>query len=245
MRISILKRLTGLLACVLLLTTACSKDDYYVDGGLADPIFEGSILQYLESKPVQFDTIVQIIRLGGLEERFQSDEFTFFAPSDEDIKDLIGALDRGGVNRRLYNLGRDTIVTLADVDSVIWRKYLERYMFRGKNKLMDYPQIDFDLLNIYSGQNYYSYSGQVSNIGVVYHDAVSDGEESSIKYMGYRQLHISYIPDIAFPTSWITIRVASSDIQPNNGIVHVLDYTNGEFGFLGSDVDNDILESKR
>ena len=245
MKVSVLKRLTGLLSCVLLLSTACSKDDYYVDGGLADPIFEGSIMQYLESKPVQFDTIVQIIKLSGLEEQFQSDEFTFFAPSDENIKNLIGALDRGGVNASLYYLGRDTIKTLADVDSVIWRKYLERYMFTGKNKLMDYPQIDFSLLNIYPVQNYYSFSGQVCNIGVVYNDAeVKDGE-SSIKYMGYRQLHISYIPDVSFPTSWVTVRVASSDIQPTNGVVHVLDYTNGVFGFLYTDVEHDILESKR
>lgn len=239
MRISILKRLTALMACVLLITTACSKDDYYVDGGLANPIFEGSVMDYLDSKPMQFDTIAEIVRLGGLEEMFQTGEFTFFAPSDEDIKDLIGALDRGGVNRDLYNLGRDTIVTLSDVDSLIWRRYLLRHMFTGKNKLMDYPQIDFSILNIYPGQNYYALSGEVSNIGVVYNDA------GGIKYMGYRQLHISYIPDVAFPTSWITVRVASSDIQPTNGIVHALDYTDGDFGFNRVDVERDILESKR
>lgn len=234
-----------MVACVLLLTTACSKDDYYVDGGLANPIFEGSVMDYLDSKPMQFDTIAQIVRLGGLEEMFQTGEFTFFAPSDEDIKDLIGALDRGGVNQQLYVLGRDTIVTLADVDSLIWRRYLLRHMFTGKNKLMDYPQIDVNLLNIYPGQNYYALSGEVSNIGVVYHDAVSSDGESSIKYMGYRQLQISYIPDVSFPTSWITVRVASSDIQPINGIVHALDYTDGDFGFNRFDVERDILESKR
>lgn len=233
------KKLTGFLICVLLLASACKKDEYYVDGGRANPVFDGDILAYLESKPMEFDTIAQIVKLAGLEEAFRNTEFTFFAPRDENIKDLIGALDRGGLNRDLFYAGRDTIQTLADVDSAIWRKYLERYMFQGKNKLMDYPQIDFDLLNIYPGQNYISYANTVCNIGVVYNNA------NNIKYMGYRQLHISLIPDLSQPTNWVTQRVASSDIQPRNGVVHVIDYTSGGFGFNTWEVTNDVMESKR
>jgi hypothetical protein len=233
------KKLTGFLACILLLTSACKKDDYYVDGGRANPVFDGDILAYLESKPMEFDTIAQIVKLAGLEETFRNTEFTFFAPRDENIKTLIGALDRGGVNRELFYAGRDTIQTLADVDSAIWRKYLERYMFQGKNKLMDYPQIDFDLLNIYPGQNYISFANTVCNIGVVYNDA------NNIKYMGYRQLYISLIPDLSQPDTWVVQKVASSDVQPRNGVVHVIDFTSGEFGFNPWEVMNDIMESKR
>lgn len=233
------KKLTGFIICILLLASACKKDDYYVDGGRANPIFDGDILAYLESKPMEFDTIAQIIKLAGLEETFRNTEFTFFAPRDENIKNLIGALDQGGVNQELFLAGRDTIQTLADVDSAIWRKYLERYMFQGKNKLMDYPQIDFDLLNIYPGQNYISYANTVCNIGVVYNDA------NNIKYMGYRQLYISLIPDLSQPTTWIVQKVASSDVQPRNGVVHVIDFTSGQFGFNPWEVTNDIMESKR
>ena len=239
-----LKKLTGLIACIILLSTACKKDDYYVDGGLANPIFEGDVLAYLESKPREFDTIARIIKIAGMEEAFRKEEFTFFAPRDENIKSLIGTIDRGGINELLYYVGRDTIKTLEDVDPEIWKKYLQRYIFQGKKKLMDYPQIDFNLLNIYPGQNYYSANNTVSNIGVVYNDAVSSDKTSSIKYMGYRQLHISFIPDVSQPSSWITVKVASSDIQPTNGIVHVLDHTNGTFGF-NLDILIDILESKR
>lgn len=234
-----LKTLTGIIACILLITTACKKDEYYVDGGRANPVFDGDILAYLESKPMEFDTIAQIVKLAGLEETFRNEEFTFFAPRDENIKDLIGAFDRGGVNRELFYAGRDTIQTLADVEPAIWRKYLERYMFDGKNKLMDYPQIDFDLLNIYPGQNYISRASTVSNIGVVYNDA------NNIKYMGYRQLYISLIPDLSQPTNWVVQKVASSDVQPKNGVVHVIDFTSGQFGFNVREVINDILESKR
>ncbi|WP_257667482.1 fasciclin domain-containing protein [Parapedobacter tibetensis] len=236
--------------------SSCKRDDYYTDGGLANPYFNGTVLEYLESRPIEFDTIAQIVRLAGLEEVFTTHELTFFAPRDEDIKDLIGQVNytgddpllMGGVNQRLYDLGLDTIQTLADVDSAIWRKYLERHMFRNKNLLVDYPQIDFAILATYGGQNYYAYNNTVSNIGVVFHDAVTDAgkpTETRLKYQGYRQLHISYIPNLSQPDNWETVSVASSDIQPNNGVVHVLDYTVGFFGFIAYDVFNDIVQSKR
>ena len=66
------------LFCFLFMTS-CSKDDYYQDGGIAQAEFDGSILAYLETKPVLFDSIVQVIKLAGLEETFQQEEFTFFA----------------------------------------------------------------------------------------------------------------------------------------------------------------------
>lgn len=239
------KQIGVFLMVALLFGSACNKDDYYTDGGLANPYFEGTIMAYLDSKPIEFDTIAQIVRLAGLEETFNQDEFTFFCPRDRDIKDLIGDYRSGGANDVLYSLNRDTIKTLSDVDSLIWRKYLLRYMFKGKNLLADYPQVDFDVLNIYPGQNYYAYDNSVSKIGVVYNDAVSSDGKSTLKYMGYRQLHICYIPNLSYPDTWIVNKVASSDIQPTNGVVHALDYTSEEFGFNSLEVINDIVESKR
>jgi len=258
-KMCIMKRLKDiipifLIAVLFYTLQSCKKDDYYIDGGLAQAKFDGPIMAYLDAKPREFDTIAKIIRLAGLEEDFMTKEFTFFAPRDENIKRLIG-LARGnsqngasGVNQQLNQLGRDTIKTLADIDSAIWRKYLLRYMFNGKRKLMDYPQIDFDLLNVYKGQNYTSLGNTVSNIGVVYNDAINDSDKNNItrlKYMGYRQLYISYIQDLSRPRDWISCPIASSDIQPDNGVVHVIDYTRAEFGYSRSEVFNDILESKR
>lgn len=244
-----LTRATAVLGVALLLFVSCKRDDYYIDGGLANPVFDGTIMEYLDSKPRDFDTIAQIVRLAGLEETFNNDEFTFFAPHDENIKQLIGRVGEFGANSQLYSLGRDTIQVLADVDSAIWRKYVERYMFRGRNKLMDYPQVDFDLLTTYGGQNYYSINNSVSNIGVVYHDAVTNAGEANevrLRYMGYRQLYISFIPDVSQPMQgWVEVPVASSDIQPANGVVHALEFSRAGFGFRQQEVILDILESKR
>jgi len=224
---------------------ACKRDEYYTDGGKANPYFDGTMLQYLDSKPSQFDSIAQIIRLAGLEETFNNEEFTFFCPSDRNIKELIGDYRSGGVNYSLYQLDRDTIQTLSDVDPLIWRKYLLRYMFKGKNVLADYPQIDPNLPNVYPGQNYYAYDNSISKIGVFYNDAVSSDGKSVLKYMGYRQLYIYYIPNLSYPDNTVFNRVSSSDIQPTNGVVHVLDYTLANFGFTVGEVISDIVQSKR
>ncbi|PRD56169.1 fasciclin domain-containing protein [Sphingobacterium gobiense] len=243
-----IKKIRGNLILLLLAVVAflaCSRDDYYTDGGRAEAIFDGSIMEYLDAKPREFDTIAQIVRLAGLEDRFRSDEFTFFAPHDADIKELIGSYTEGGLNRSLYELMLDTIVTLADVDPEIWAFYLQRHMFRGKNLLADYPQIDLNLRSVYGGQNYYSLGDAVCNIGVEFQDAVSSDGSSRLQYMGYRQLGIGYIRDLSKPTEYGRINVSSSDIQPRNGVVHVLDYRDGEFGFSNNQVIVDIIESKR
>lgn len=236
----------------LLFISSCSKDDYYEDGGLAQAEFDGSILAYLETKPVLFDSIVEVIKLAGLEDTFHNEEFTFFAPSDPDIKDLIGESRRSGLNSTLFYNGLDTIQTLADIDSTIWRKHLLKYMFSGKNKLENYPQIDFSLRNTYPGQNYISFSGNVSNIGVVYNDVVqydgSGNEISRLKYKGYRQLYLTYYPDDSDPDLYRNYPVSTSDIQPTNGVIHVLNYIQTSFG-LDSDGSqefiNDVVQSKR
>ena len=232
-----------MLCSFAVLVAACKKDDYYVDGGLANAQFDGTILDYLDANPVHFDSVAQVIRLAGLEDVFNNDTLTFFAPNDRNIRELIGDYRRGGVNTELYRLNRDTIKQLSDVDPLIWRKYLMRYMFHGKNKLADYPQIDLNVMDAFPGQNYYSYDNSVCNIGVIFHDAIGNG--SVLKYAGYRQLAISYIPNVSFPfNNWRTVRVISSDIQPTNGVVHALAYLSSSFGF-DNQIGQDIEDSKR
>lgn len=236
----------------LIFISSCSKDDYYEDGGLAEAEFDGSILEYLETKPVLFDSIVEVIKLAGLEETFLHEEFTFFAPSDPDIKSLIGESRRYGLNNSLFYSGLDTIENLADIDSAIWRKHLLKYMFTGKKRLEDYPQIDFSLLNTYPGQNYLSFAGNVTNIGVEFQDVVQyDGagnEISRLKYKGYRQLYLTYYPDESDPDRYLSYPVSTSDIQPTNGVIHVLNYIKTSFGLDSegsAEFINDVIQSKR
>ena len=233
-----MKNLIFICVAFLLIISACKRDEYFEDGGVAEAKFNGDMLQYLESKPVPFDTIAQIVKLAGLEETFRKDSLTFFAPTDEYIKYTIGTVNTFGINWQLRLLGKDTIETLSDISPDTWRRYLERYMFRGKNLLKDYPQVDLQQLRMFPGQLYFSYNRTLFNIGVVYN------ESNGVQYLGYRQLVLSYVPDPSNPDqNWYVNRISSSDIQPNNGIVHSLRYNGELFGF-DTEFMTEVVESR-
>jgi hypothetical protein len=211
---------------LMFLIGACKQDDYYLDGGKANPQFSGNVLQYLESNPTKFDTLVRIIRIAGLEDMFSNEEITFFAPTDEVFRRTIGQVNRipqfendpyvGKLNQGLFELGKDTITQFEDVPAEIWKKYLLRYVFRGKMRLRDYPQLDFGLRQLYPGGYFQTYERDLANIGVVFNTA------NDIRYAGARQISISYIPDPSNREGFYAAAVATSDVQPTNGVVHVL-----------------------
>ncbi len=205
---------------VMGLFAACKKD-YYKDSGLANGRYEGSVLDYLKSKPFFFDTLVQVIDLAGMSDVFQKEQITFFAPSNMCFDSTLMY-----TNRLLYSAGKDTISKLSQVPKDLWRKVLSRYVFKGKNLLNDYPQLDPNYYDTYPGQFYRSYDGALMNIGVIY------GSAGGAQYAGYRQLFLSYTPDITFkPSFWRKAPVSSVNIEPRNGAVHVLNFTNHFFAF--------------
>jgi hypothetical protein len=208
-------------SCVLYLFSSCAKDKYYFDGGLANPNYNGTMLQYLESNK-NFDTIARIIKLAGLEKEFNEDDLTFFAPNDYTVRNQIA-----GLNASLSSVGGDSIRTLDEISPAIWRKTLMAYMFKGSNGLKDYYQLDPDLKAVFPGQYYSSYNGTLANIGVNYADV------NGIKYAGYRNIIFSFVPDYNALDTWVSSPVVSHDIKPRNGVVHALDlyHTFGELSF--------------
>lgn len=218
-------------AIITLCVFACKKDEYYRDSGTQDPHFKGNTLTYLDSVPFFFDSVAAIVRLAGMEEEFTKDTLTFFAPTDRSVMNTVRTL-----NVNLFMLGYDTIKVLSDVPQVIWQKYLQRYMFHGANQLKDYPQIDFSLKSIYPGQSYLSWNNTAMNIGVIYDD------DNGVKYVGYRHLALSYIPDAAYPLdNWSTANISSSNILTDNGVVHTLDKNHYVFGFSITDFLYDMV----
>jgi hypothetical protein len=220
------KKYVTLIVCTVILAitvSSCSKDKYYQDGGLANPKFNGTILQYLQSNP-KFDTIVQVIKIAGMEDAFTKENITFFAPTDEVVRRTIGQVNssvellRGRLNDQLYQKNKDTIRVLTDIPAAIWKKYLMRYMFKGTFLLKDYPQLDFALRPLFPGGYYYGYNGDLANIGVVYNTA------NTVRYAGYRQLCIASVTDPSNPSAFYfrSAPVSTSDVQPTNGAVHVL-----------------------
>lgn len=217
----------GLFAIVV---TSCNKENYYQDSGTHEIAFDGNIMDYLDSKakdPIDlFDTLVQVIRHAGMEEKFKSDQMTFFAVPDPSIGKSITVL-----NEQLHLVGQDTVTELTEVKPEVWEYFLSQYLLEGEYSMIDFPQVDTLALFAFPGQLYQSYNKEEPlNIGVVYHDLVNEG--STIPYKGYRQVLISHIPDFSEPKKhWINTFISSSDIKPTNGRVHVINYNKHSFGF--------------
>lgn len=218
-----------LLMAVIAMASGCKKYEHYIDTGVTDAKFGGNVLEYLQSKPLQFDTLTQVIKLAGMEEVFKKENITFFAPQDPSIGASIDLL-----NNYLSLTGKDSVKKLSDIKPKVWKEMLSMYVYNGTNRLKDYRQVDTLALDTYAGQGYLSYNKTPLNIGVIYNDAKGGSKENPviIKYAGYRQLMISYIPDQSKPKSfWYNALVSSSDINPTNGIVHSLRFSSHFFGF--------------
>lgn len=225
-----MKKLIIYFIFLIILITACKKESYYQDSGVHEIAFDGNIMEYLDSKakrPIDlFDTLVQVIRHAGMEEVFREDQITFFAVPDPSINKSLHAL-----NDHLYFSGQDTIKSFKEVKPEVWRYFLSQYVIKGDYGLIDFPQVDTLALFAFPGQLYQSYNPEEPlNVGVVYHDLVND--ETKIDYKGPRQILISHIPDFSEPKKWwINTFIASSNIKPKNGRVHVINYNRHSFGF--------------
>ncbi len=198
----------------------CQKQKYYYDTGLANAKYDGDILQYLQNNQYHmFDSLVKVIGLAGMNDIFEKDSITFFAMADTAIRHSVQFL-----NTALDAQGKDTITDLAQLSPAFWKEELSLYLFVGIHRLSDYPQIDYSNLVAYGGGYYKSYGEKVMNIGVVYNSA------GDVQYQGYRQLYINYFSGDVPPSAFIySVPVASSDINPTNGIVHALQFTDQYF----------------
>ncbi|MDR3244844.1 MAG: hypothetical protein LBT50_00245 [Prevotellaceae bacterium] len=203
--------------------TGCTNDSYLVDGGKSNPVFDGTVLDFIESRPDYFDTLRYVIKIAGMEQVFEEEDITFFAPPDYSITKCTNML-----NQYLYLNGRAKITDLAQIKSEVWREFLGLYIIKDKYLLKDITQIDTAMISAFGGQAYISYNGRPMNMGVVYHD-IKDGN-TVIKYAGYRQLLYSYIYDFT-EHDMQNAYVATSDIRPSNGVVHVLRFEDHSFGF--------------
>jgi hypothetical protein len=216
------------------ISVGCQKKDYFTDTGKHTPNYPGTVHDYLRSKPQMWDSLLKVIRIAGMEDVFKNEKITFFAPADSCINLAIRYL-----NFRLDEKGQRRVTSLEQIKPEVWKKQLCRYLFKEARSMNDYPQLDPGNLSAYPGQIYSSYLGDIMSIGVIYNDA------GGVKYAGYRQLLISYIPSVSAPrdyNSWYSALVASVNVAPANGYVHVLNYSFHFFGFGPDQFVEDVLD---
>lgn len=221
-----------LISTLFIVFYSSCKKDYYLDGGTHDAQYDGSILDFLHSRPELFDSLSKVIDLAGYTDLMDKEKITLFAPTNQSINKSIINL-----NEQLFYMGQDTVLDLAQVDAEVWRDFLAMYVLKDNYLLKDFPQLDTNDLATYPGQGYLTLQEKPMNIGVLYNDVVSKnsaGVEQVIKYAGYRQLYINFVRNFGSMNSYgglVTAPVATSDIQPTNGVLHVLVFSKHSFGF--------------
>lgn len=215
------KLFSFLFLCIFITAGVGCKKEYFINSGLHNAKYEGNVMQYLESQPFLFDTLVQVIKLAGVEKYFTDSTITFFAPADSSINRTYQY-----INQQLKLSGSDTLTALDNIKPEFWRNTLMMYMFSDARGLEEFQQLDMANRSAFPGEYIRSMGGRVMNVGVIFNDA------NGLKYQGYRQLNLAYIPNPSSPLQgWRMTRIATSNIQPTNGYVHVLNYPSHYFGF--------------
>ncbi|WP_300596160.1 hypothetical protein [Niabella sp.] len=216
--------------CVLLALAACNKKEYFKDTGLQSGVFKEDIYEFLQQRPFLFDSLVQVIDRAGMKSVLQNESVTFFAPPDRSLMLLMNA-----VNGNRYAQGKDSL-RISDIPGDIWRKYLARYIFKGRYMMNDISRVDFARAALYPGQNIESYDGYIMNMGVVY------GAYSGTQDVGPRTIWLSAIGDnLTDLAKALTEPVATSNLQPKNGVMHALAGT--AFFAYGSDFESVVNDN--
>jgi hypothetical protein len=199
---------------------SCTDKSYLIDGGKANPYYEGTMLEFLKSRPDLFTKLVKVIEITGMEDVFTNEDITFFAPTDYSIQASVDQLNTIRYNR----YGQKPVTDLSQIKAETWEQYLQMYIVDNKYLLRDVAQVDTVNMAVFAGQAILARNSKPMNMGVVY------GEANGVRYAGYRQLLYSMIYDVQ-SMDMQNAYVATSDIQPVNGIVHVIRFTDHKFGF--------------
>lgn len=193
---------------VILFYTSCT-DNNYLDTGLANGKHDCTIWEYLNKDDYfsnyNWDTTALVIERGGLVDLFDDPDanITFFGPTNLAILKFMLDNDYEKVSDIPVDKCHDLIL---------------KYVIDGKYKVDDFPRGDFILGSIIGegGETYTTKAGTELWIYSKKDDFDKDGNQR--EDAGPLNLHITSL-DLERE-----IIIASSDIEPNNGIVHSLAY---------------------
>ena len=124
-----------LIVAVILTTIAvgCQKKDYFTNTGKHTPDYDGTVLDYLKSKPKSWDSLLKVIRIAGMENVFTTETITFFAPNDSCISNTIRVL-----NAKLDEKGQRRVTKLEQIKPEVWKKQLCRYLFKNAKRALSH-----------------------------------------------------------------------------------------------------------
>jgi len=200
-----------LIAIGISLLSSCAKDGGYYDRKLETVVYNGTVYEYLKSKPGVFDSLIKVIDRIGDQSILDNEEITLFAPTNQSFQLAIQNLNN---TRRI---AEEPFEYLANVELVHLDTMTSQYIIRGKlptdsmQKQDGIPLTSFKYgYPMHSKINYINSSGYVAG--------------------GPTVINFSDTKQSLFLRNWVTTPTISINIKTKNGIVHIL---NNEhvFGF--------------
>lgn len=184
---------------------SCTKDNY-IDTGISKSRFDGNMLEYMESHSYDWDSTVVMIRHAG------ADMVTLFEgrePGHEEITFL--GITNHSIRRYLLMNG---INSVRDLDpewcrSILLQHVIDRKLYRKdipEGKLGDFGTVGEGgvVVNTLAGTQVWMY--------VVLQEA------NGIKEHAARPIFLNFM------RANKNFNIASGDIEPDNGLVHALEY---------------------
>ncbi|MFZ4260645.1 fasciclin domain-containing protein [Sphingobacterium sp. HJSM2_6] len=197
---------------LLVIFGSCAKDKGYFDQSVQKIKFDGTIAEYLASKPGVFDSLIKVLErtenIGILKD---SSNLTFFAPTNQNFQIAIENLNntRREADKPLEYLSN---VELKQLDTMI-----SNYIIRGAF-LSDSMEFK-DGLRIFD----FKY-GRRMNAKLV------NANSAGFLEGGPKIIEFADTKNSQFNRNWVTANTSSINIEAKNGIIHVIN-TSHVFGF--------------
>ena len=206
-----------LILCVMVVgLNACTTRQDVIDSGVASPYFDGTIMDFLRADDYNWKLTVQMIERAGLTDLFEGKdtnfpEITFWGVKSYSIQRYIwDEQTKNGKN----------IKSVEDIPVEECRELILRYVSKGKLLKKDvlYRNMEYlisdpkqngkTVVTCLAGNQFYAY------LEVEPYGGVADGGA----------VHL-----LLHSPKYGKIPMATPDIQPENGVVHALNYGH-EFG---------------
>lgn len=208
--------LIAVLAAVIGLAAGCKKtDDTYKNYTPTAGNFKGTALEYLQSQPGLYDSMVLAIgRVTGLADTLSSQNVTLFAVSNRSFSLALQNINQA----RQDSIPAMPPVSLHTIDSAVLDTFLCRYVLR------DYVGSD-SVVAFTDGRVFpsvkYAYG---------MHMQYSQTNASGYKNGGPKAITFSDPKNSIFTRYWVRVNTITVDIKTNNATVHLLP-PGHDFGF--------------
>ena len=191
------------LSSILVLSFGSCTKDNFIETGLSKGRFDGNMLEYMHSNPYDWDSTIILIKHAGLVSLFEGKDYpmiTFFGPTNHSI--------------RLWMI-QNGITNLQEVDPEDCKQMLLRHVVVGKYMRDDIPR----------GKG--AVDGGVVGTGGITYTAIGGNKIWAYtfrdQYNGVADIGAVTIK-ISSVDQYRKFDIASSTIEPDNGVVHSLHY---------------------